>query len=216
MCFTASKAGVAAVQSRYPCASSTGQCRMCRWSETPDHRLQWEICQISSGWCALEFVLRSFSWNGRWSPLVWGEWRLFHLGQVSWVHGKATFICYILSSSNMGENIGVTVLREADGQLALSWNEGGQQSPVVLLHQRRHYDLLVPLPNVAARNHLQRQCGNNLRQKDEAPPSPPCGSETIPWGVGGRAEPEAGNIYTLWSCDNPDIQKWTDRNNEMM
>ena len=141
---------------------------MCRWSETPDHRLQWEICQISSGWCALEFVLRSFSWNGRWSPLVWGEWRLFHLGQVSWVHGKATFICYILSSSNMGENIGVTVLREADGQLALSWNEGGQQSPVVLLHQGRHYDLLVPLPSVAARKRLRGKTTDETTCKDSA------------------------------------------------
>ena len=64
----------------------------------------------------------------------------------------------------MGENIGVTVLREADGQLALSWNEGGQQSPVVLLHQRRHYDLLVPLPNVAAR----KPPAKTVREQPEA------------------------------------------------
>ena len=37
-------------------------------------------------------------------PARWGEWSFFHLGQVSWVHGKATFTCYILSYSNMGEN----------------------------------------------------------------------------------------------------------------
>ncbi len=55
----------------------------------------------------------------------------------------ATF--YLLATWVRVTNVGVTFLSEADGQVALRWNESAQQSPLLLLHQGRHEDdLLAP------------------------------------------------------------------------